>query len=69
MKQCIPIFFAAIALVALAAGTAQAITIDLVTVDNAGNAPDTRYNSISVESLRFSVFQTEKFASGRLLSY
>jgi hypothetical protein len=50
----------AAAVVVLGAGVAQAITIDMVTVGNPGNAPDTRYNSISVGSVA-STYQIGKF--------
>ena len=44
----------AILLAALVAvSSAEAVTIDLVTIGNAGNAPDTRYNSISVGSVGY----------------
>src|SRR6478609_5125453 len=43
------ILFCAISLVALQ--SASAVTIDMVPVGNPGNAPDTRYNSISVGSV------------------
>ncbi len=39
---------------------AQAVTIDMVTVGNPGNAPDTRYNSISVGSVDHA-FQIGKY--------
>jgi formylglycine-generating enzyme required for sulfatase activity len=41
----------AILLAALVANSSFAVTIDLVPVGNPGNAPDTRYNSISVGSV------------------
>jgi sulfatase modifying factor 1 len=46
----------AIAFVLLAlccASTVSAVTIDMVTVGNPGNAPDTRYNSIAVGSVGY----------------
>ena len=42
------------------ADRAQAVTIDMVTVGNPGNAPDTRYNSISVGSVDH-VYQIGKY--------
>jgi hypothetical protein len=40
--------------------SADAVTIDMVTVGNPGNAPDTRYNSISVGSVSYS-YQIGKY--------
>jgi len=53
MNECRWILAAtAAALIALlAAAAVQAITIDMVTVGNPGNAPDTRYNSMSIGSV------------------
>src|SRR5262245_45911488 len=41
-------------LVFIAISTAEAVTIDMVNVGNAGNAPDTRYNSTAVGSVPYS---------------
>jgi sulfatase modifying factor 1 len=43
-----------------AAASAQAVTLDMVTVGNPGNAPDTRYNSLSVGSVA-NAFQIGKY--------
>jgi formylglycine-generating enzyme required for sulfatase activity len=51
----------AIVLAALVAiSSAEAVTIDMVTVGNPGNAPDTRYNGISVGSVDH-VYQIGKY--------
>src|SRR3954463_11502880 len=43
----------AIILAALAASSAEAITIELVPVGNAGNAPDTRYDAAGTGSVGY----------------
>src|SRR6185503_6564911 len=43
-----------------AAFSVHAVTLDMVTVDNPGNAPDTRYNSRSVGSVSY-VYQIGKY--------
>lgn len=45
--------FAFLLLALSCASTVSAVTIEMVTVGNAGNAPDTRYNDISVGSVGY----------------
>src|SRR6476659_2162027 len=46
-----PNLFAILFAALVASSSAEAVTIDLVPVGNSGNAPDVRYNNISVGSV------------------
>jgi sulfatase modifying factor 1 len=52
--------FAFVLLTLCCASTVSAVTIDMVTVGNPGNAPDTRYNSIAVGSVGYT-YQIGKY--------
>jgi len=60
MKSRSRLCYLTVAVVLLPPAVAQAVSIDMVTVRNPGNAPDTRYNSISVGAVPYT-YQIGKF--------